>query len=817
MRRFYGTALFKYGFLIMLYVAVFGMAAVLFGSDFSRFFGWCWTLVAAGIIFFPVSFLIFGRFRDCGILFSMILGTGFMSWLSWFLSSVGFIPFNGWGCVMILLICAGCNIGFILAVRKIKGSFIPDDYDFKSKIVPMLITGLVFLVSFTVWTYIRGFKPEALGSTESVMDYAFMKSMDKANYMPATDMWMSGMSFNYYYVGQFIATFLSKLSGVGVGYGYNLMLMTEAALAFSVPYSLIMTVFSEYLDLKRIKRKVSSYGAGILSGIAVCLCGNFHYLVFYYVVPILRDILGLSELQKNNPDIALPQYFFPNSTRYIGYMPTTNDKTIHEFPSYSFVLGDLHAHVINIMFVLCVAGILYAYILNHREMMRLAAVGRVMKADKNAEHTLFGIEHFFKKVFDPCVIATAFFIGLFHMTNYWDYPIYFVVSGAVILYVNFVSEGARLSGVILTAFHAAIVVIISKLVCLPFTLSFDQISSEIMAVTDRTPLYQFIILWGFPFLVAIVFIVTLIKSFRNSGTFTGSFGESTAKRAAQVSPEEGTAKRAAKVSPEEGTAKRSAPVRFLLQTSHSDIFILILVLCAMGLCLIPEVVYVKDIYSGDYKRANTMFKITYQAFILFGMSMGYIIAGLLLFGKKKLRVFGVVCLCLLLLSAGYVKVASDSWFFSGEKTFTGLSSDEFLETSDNDEYEAIVFLNENTEGRPVIIEANGDSYSTDCRFSAWTGLPTVLGWKTHEWLWRSSGNEGYPAVLSERENDIRSFYTAHDTETMRKVIDKYDISYIIIGQTEKNKYGENLSTDLLLMLGDTVFGNDTVRIVKVDR
>ena len=58
--------------------------------------------------------------------------------------------------------------------------------------------------------------------------------------------------------------------------------------------------------------------------------------------------------------------------------------------------------------------------------------------------------------------------------------------------------------------------------------------------------------------------------------------------------------------------------------SISDLFILVLALCGMGLVLMPELVYVEDIYSGDYKRANTMFKLTYQAFILFGICSGYI-------------------------------------------------------------------------------------------------------------------------------------------------------------------------------------------------
>ena len=456
------------------------------------------------------------------------------------------------------------------------------------------------------------------------------------------------------------------------------------------------------------------------------------------------------------------------------------------------------------MFVLCVVAVLYAYILKNRDKMKMTASGLLGPADKASPKTLFGIESFFAKVFDPCIVITAFFIGLFHMTNYWDYPIYFVVAGAVILYVNFVSEGARYTGIVLTVFHAAVVIIISKFVCLPFTISFNQIASEIMPVDTRTPLYQFLVLWGFPFLLGIVFIAVVIKGF--------------GKRRAVITepiPDNDDKHSKAKAGKKIGNTSNAAFVRFLTQTDPCDIFIMILVLCAMGLCLIPEVIYVKDIYSGDFRRANTMFKITYQAFLIFGTSFGFILARFLIFGKKHTRVFGAIALCLLLLSAGYVKVASDSWYTTETRTYTGLSSDEFLETVDNDEYEAILFLDDYAKGRPVIIEANGDSYSDSCRFSAWTGLPTLLGWKTHEWLWRSSGDEGYPSILTERSEAINDFYTADSLEVMRDVTEKYDISFVIIGKIERTKFGEELNEQLLSELGKTVFSNETVSIIEV--
>ena len=49
---------------------------------------------------------------------------------------------------------------------------------------------------------------------------------------------------------------------------------------------------------------------------------------------------------------------------------------------------------------------------------------------------IWGIDGFFGEVFSPHVLLTGFFIGLFHTTNFWDFPIYYVVSGAIILFSN---------------------------------------------------------------------------------------------------------------------------------------------------------------------------------------------------------------------------------------------------------------------------------------------------------------------------------------------------------------------------------------------
>ncbi len=85
----------------------------------------------------------------------------------------------------------------------------------------------------------------------------------------------------------------------------------------------------------------------------------------------------------------------------------------------------------------------------------------------------------------------------------------------------------------------------------------------------------------------------------------------------------------------------------------SDMVIGILGLCAIGLIIIPELVYVRDI-TKNRMRANTMFKLTYQAFVLFGICMSYIITRFLLWKKERiLQVFGGIGLVLLLWTFGY--------------------------------------------------------------------------------------------------------------------------------------------------------------------
>ena len=211
-----------------------------------------------------------------------------------------------------------------------------------------------------------------------------------------------------------------------------------------------------------------------------------------------------------------------------------------------------------------------------------------------------------------------------------------------------------------------------------------------------------------------------------------------------------------------------------------------------------------------------MFKLTYQAYILFGMTMGYGIYRLIAVSKQKIfRILSGAGLVVLIWTVGYFGNAVHSWF--GEvwdpSQYQGLDATTFLESDFPQDAAAIRWLKENIEGAPVVLEANGDSYTGYERVSASTGLPTVLGWYVHEWLWRNDVPD-----LNEKSADIETIYTSADEETVKELIRRYDISYIFVGGQEQEKYGTALNDSLLQSLGSIVYEDDMTGtyIVKVN-
>ena len=725
---------------VLLAAALMGLSAFLLKGDVWTF--WTWWILAflMGMLAMPVTGILFAGFEDKGWMFSKVLAIAVTGFLTWFLVAVKLIPFTAVTCIVVCLVCAAVCILLYRSQQKKGIDCLPEG---KAELI--FWEEILFFAVFLMWTYLAGFRPQAYG-TEKFMDYGFMEAMMRSTTLPAKDLWYSEGTINYYYGGQYFAVFLTKITGSRVELTYNLMRTFVAAFAFVFPFSLIHQMAVDKLgkDLTGKKRCVPAL-SGIFAGISVSIAGNMHYVVYCKIIPWIQTLQG------KEPD----SYWFPDATRYIGFNPENEaDKTIHEFPCYSFVLGDLHAHVVNIMFVLLLLGLLYAW------MKKV----RTVKFSPEKQ----GLAAFWKKqLLMPQLLSVAALLGMFHWTNYWDFVIYFVVTGGVVLFMNIITMEGKIKWVLAVTIAQAIeILVIATVVILPFTLNFETMVQGVGIARHHSLFHQLLVLWGLPAILTLVYVIALLAEKlrkKENRSFTG----------------------------------------LLSSISVPDLFAVIMGLCAIGLIVIPELVYVRDIYEKNSARANTMFKLTYQAYIMFGMTMIYgIFRMIFVFHKKILKGIAVVGFAFFVWTCGYFGNCVQAWFGTvwDPSAYKGLNATAFLETDFPEDAKGIRWLKDNIKGSPVVLEANGDSYTDYERVSAMTGLPTVLGWYVHEWLWRND-----VADLNLKSEEIQDIYTSTDEEQVKKLLEKYDISYIFIGSCEIEKYGSDLNSNLLKNLGETVF------------
>jgi hypothetical protein len=102
-----------------------------------------------------------------------------------------------------------------------------------------------------------------------------------------------------------------------------------------------------------------------------------------------------------------------------------------------------------------------------------------------------------------------------------------------------------------------------------------------------------------------------------------------------------------------------------------------------------------------------------------------------------------------------------------------------------EDYEAIQWLQENVEGSPVIVEANTPEYRWGSRYTIYTGLPGVLGWRWHQSQQRVAADGD---SVNERLFDITDFYLSHDLAQATQFLAKYNVRYVIVGQLERTYY-----------------------------
>ncbi len=723
---------------------------------------WYGLSVLFTLIGFPISWMLFRKFNDRGYIFAKVIGFLLPGYLMWLMASLHILKFTFLNALLCLLFVGLISYGILFIKYKNNKEYIND---IKSKLTLFYRLEVCFLIIFILVCYIKSFNPAA-NSTEKYMDYGFINTIGNNDYMPAKDFWLSGEKINYYYFGHYLGAYLIKLARITVNYGYNLFLTLLFTLVCFSGYSIGSNLFYIYYDKKK---KYLPYAGGIIGFLAIGLAGNFHYLIFNIIKPMIKTMFHLN---------ATYRYSFYDSTRYIGYNPETIDKTIHEFPSFSFILGDLHSHVIDIIFVMLFLAILLAYLLKHKQL--LDNHNNVIKATS-------------KNCFNLINIFLGSLLGIMKMVNFWDFPIYFVVVTLIFVISDIIIYHDYKDVIYMFIFRLITLWIVSSLISLPFTLSFIKIASKIALVPFRSKFYQLLVLWGLPSFLVLYYLFSVIK---NNWL----------------------------------KIKNKLNIKdYLYQLDICDLFVLIVGFCGIGLVLAPEVIYVVDIYHDSIPRFNTVFKFTYQSFILFSICYGYILVKLLSSNGKINKIIGKICLGLFLLTCCYSYTGVYEWFgeITDKSNYKTLDATAFLNDSYLDDIwittldnkDVIEYINKNVSKDAIVLEAAGDSYSSNNQISAFTGRATLMGWTGHEWLWRSeNSNFDYPEIVASREEAVRTLYKEKDTNILIDLIDEYKIDYIVIGSTERSKYGSledglNNETELL-SLGTVVLEVNNDNLVK---
>jgi YYY domain-containing protein len=756
------------------------------GSDIWYVIRFWAVLFLVGSAAFPLTRRLFSAWFDRGYLFSKSIGLVVVTWVVYALGTARLVPFSIASIVLglVVLFAIGVLANFQFSIYNLQSIFKFSHFAKASRDKRVFVSWslivieeVFFLIALIFWAWIKGHEPSIRG-LEKFMDFGFTQSILSHPYFPTPDMWYAGSSVNYYYFGHIAMAIITKVSGIDLAITFNLML--ASIFAFTLTMS-----FSIGYQLTQARRFI----AAILTAFLVTLAGNMQTIYAFTkgytgdaVKPFWQLLWPLAQFWEKLPQ-GLNTYWYANATRFIPF-------SIHEFPSYSFVVSDVHGHVLSLPFVLLAIALLIEMFATKdpSESARDPATKRVDPLRRSySEASRINTTFLHRSLARIHVGFYGFLVGALLMTNALDGPIYLGLF-IVLFFVFFRPEvkNWRIPGKVLGILGVAAVVSSLPFVmhfssfvhgvainCPPVFLANSKLGPflfEGVEKCQKSPLWMMALLWGF-FIYCGGWLVVKTYSFRKS------------------------------------------PVEKVL---------IVFFLFSVGLIIFPEFFYFKDIYPAHF-RSNTMFKLGYQAFILFSIMSAYTIIHLSALKTWAYKRLFFILLTPLIFFVSIYPLFSVRSYFDSLRTYHGLYGLEWLQNEYSDDFKTIEFLKmraqsacgakgiigtmiKNCAKRPVIVEADGDSYTDYNHFSAFSGYQTIVGWAVHEWLWRGSYDEVAP-----RREEVRRIYEDRDIPGTKELLSKYDVTYVIVGSLERQKF-KNLQELKLSQLGPEVFrsGNTVV-------
>ena len=780
---------------------------------------WLITVELIGLAAFPLAFYLLPRLADRGFTLSKPLGILLVSYLFWLLGLAHIPTVQPIALALVLLMAAASAY---IAYRNFDElrDFIIREWR------TLVIAEAIFLVFFLSWTLFRSYDP-FINHTEQPMDLALLSASINSQVGHPEDPWLRGEPVSYYYFGYWMMGALSQISAIQSHISYNL------ALAL-IPAMSAMGIFGIVFNMVRMDKarsgvagtdSMSTVRASVNAALAdsthrkLAIIAGIAAALFLVIVSNLEGVLEFMRLNGMGsqgfydwirindlpgPIDMPPQSWTPpdfwwwfHASRVINTFDGVHfiDNTIQEFPFFSFLLGDMHPHVMSIPFIALFVGIAL-------NIYRLPS----------------DFWRNYRSVYPYAIVLTAALVlGGLGFNNLWDMPTFAALLTGI-LALKAYREGSDIPQSVALAFFPVglAILALAALMYSPYLLDINAGVNGIGVVITHTRAIHMFIVWGLfltavtPFLLATFWQTTVQRDWAAQTLTAGAlaFAPWLLWTLAYL-PSDGSIEEV--ISRFIGILPLTALVAigvynalYLARRENEGgrLFATILAVLGLGLIIGSEFLFIRDFFNN---RGNTVFKLYYQAWILLAAASAFAVYYWLSTIQSRTgwrATFSYVwaaAFVLLLIGSLYYPLAAAKTKpdtpYAGP-TLDGLS---FVQQNRPAEYDAIAWLKQNASPDAAIVEAVGE-WSDWGLISRSTGLPTIVNWLGHQKQWRG-GWEIFDAdkpdvsralrdkYFDDRTAEVERIYTTLDPAEAQVILYKYDIDYVYIGQRERDKYG----------------------------
>lgn len=762
---------------------------------------WAAALVIAAIGF-PFGAVLLRRLPDAGAGLALPLGLLFVSYI-YFILRVFDILSAGRGGYLLAIVLTGL-VATVVAGR--------DRWLYVTwrRAWPGIVVAFgVFTLAFFSYVTLRSYNAE-IGGTEQPMDLMYLNATLTSEQYPPHDPWLAGEPASYYYFGYLQSGVLTAASGVPASVGYNLALAYTFAAAAAGIASLGFTLARWVLGSRRRTWAMAAGGTAVVLLLFVgSLAAVFEWTAAHgYLDRGVYEAFGAEEIDAcSTPKVTDYCYAGNVQPRTSEWYPTEFwfwfrdtriiPNTITEFPSFSFLLGDLHPHVMSIPLVLLVLGLAAATWRG-----RLSLTWRTHR-----EAPVVGV-------------ALAITLGALAFQNAWDVATFTFVFALAALARN-LRRSQPLPAFAATIGYLAPLAVVGVLLYLPWLLDFSSQAGGLKPYVGAGSRPQHVLLqWG-PVLATSIttaaWAARRLPRATASNVFLATAWVPLLPFIAwlALASFDSSLSGAVNARGQDGWFTLALYAAALLTLSYAAVALATMRsaaafpagLAATGVLLLygAELFVVKDIFFAGAPRLNTVFKLSYQAWILLALAGGVAIVSALAQVRKRptaaLAALPGVVLTIFGLAFPLIASFNRTAGFTLQTTTDGLAA---VAASDPGEYDLVRWIDANVSrdsvvieatgrrwasnnGQPMLADAGGVDYSDAGRISSRTGRATPIGWYFHEIQWRGD-NPANAATFTRRQDAVDAVYVSGDPVRVLDIMRELGAEYLVVGRVEQARY-----------------------------